>query len=284
MEGKAMNMLVMGGDARSAYLAQMAAANGWKVQARYMEQFVELLPNDGLTADAWDVVVLPYPICEKDGMLWTPLSAQRVQLCETMQEMNQARCVVGGKGAAQWRKDVINPGDDEGFVMENAEITAEGAAFCAMRDGKSGIRRSCCLILGCGRIARFLAHKLNRLGAEVIVAARRERDRAYAEASGWQAASFETEDFCAALARADFVFNTVPYPVLDGEKLRRIRQSAVLYELASPPYGFSMEEARRLGVSAQMESGLPGKYAPQAAASALYHVIKRRMKEAENHA
>lgn len=278
-----MNMLVMGGDARSAYLAQIAAAKGWKVQTRYMDQFAQRLPNEK-AMDAWDVVALPYPVCEKDGMLWTPLSAQNIQMCEAMKEIDQVRCVVGGKGAALWRMDAFNPGDDEGFVMENAEITAEGAVFCAMRDGKSEIRRSCCVILGCGRIARFLAHKLDALGAEIIVAARKERDRVYIESSGWRAISFETQVFSAALAQADFVFNTVPYPVLDGEALRRMRYSAVLYELASAPYGFSMEDARRLGINAKLESGLPGKYAPQAAARALYHVIERRMKEEENHA
>ena len=278
-----MNMLIMGGDARSAYLAQIAADAGWNVRARYMEKFSQALP-EGRAEGPWDAAVLPYPSCEKDGVLWTPLSCETVPMHAAMQEVGQAHCIVGGQGTALWWVDACNPGADEGFVLENAAITAEGAVACAMRDGHEGILRAQCVILGCGRIARFLAHKLSGLGADIIMAARKDRDRAYALANGWRAVSFEARTLGDVLAAADFVFNTVPHPVLDEALLRAIRPDAVLYELASAPYGFSMDTAKRIGVDARLESGLPGRYAPKAAARALYHVIERRLKEAEGHA
>lgn len=278
-----MNMLVLGGDARSAYLSQLAAERGWHVQTRYLERFEEALPQMQMNGQQ-DVVVLPYPMCERDGLLFTPLCGQQISMREVLSETAKARCVVGGKGARLWVVGAYDPGEDKGFVMENAEITAEGAVFCAMRDGKGEIMRSKCVILGCGRIARFLSHKLGDLGANVVVAARKDADRAYVRSSGWQAISFDTQELGNALAQADFVFNTVPQPVLHQELLARLLPNAMLYELASAPYGFSMEEALRMGVNARLESGLPGKYAPYAAAQAMIRFIERQVKEAEAHA
>ena len=278
-----MNMLVLGGDARSAYLSQLAAENGWRVQTRYLELFEEALPQMQMDGQ-YDVVVLPYPVCEKDGLLFTPFCGRQVSMREVLPETAKARCVSGGRGARLWVVGAFDPGEDKGFVMENAEITAEGAVFCAMRDGKGEIMRSRCVILGCGRIARFLAHKLDHLGADVAIAARKAADRAYARASGWQAISFDIQELGDALAQAAFIFNTVPQPVLDQKLLARIPAKATLYELASAPYGFSMEEALHMGINARLESGLPGKYAPYAAAQAMLHLIERRVKEAEAHA
>lgn len=278
-----MNMLVLGGDARSAYLAQLAAENGWDVQTRYLELFEEALPQMQMDGQ-YDVVVLPYPVCEKDGLLFTPFCGRQVSMREVLPETAKARCVAGGRGARLWVVGAYDPGEDKGFVMENAEITAEAAVFCAMRDGKGEIMRSRCVILGCGRIARFLAHKLDLLGADVVIVARKAADRAYAHSSGWQAVSFDALELGDVLAQAAFIFNTVPQPVLDQKLLTRISEKATLYELASAPYGFSMEEALRMGVSARLESGLPGKYAPYAAAQAMLHLIERQVKGAEAHA
>lgn len=278
-----MNMLVLGGDARSAYLAQLAAENGWRVQTRYLELFEEALPQMQMDGQ-YDVVVLPYPVCEKDGLLFSPLCGRQVSMREVLPETAKARFVAGGRGTRLWVVGAYDPGEDKGFVMENAEITAEAAVFCAMRDGKGEIMRSRCVILGCGRIARFLAHKLDLLGADVVIVARKAADRAYAHSSGWQAVSFDALELGDVLAQAAFIFNTVPQPVLDQKLLTRIPEKATLYELASAPYGFSMEEALRMGVSARLESGLPGKYAPYAAAQAMLHLIERQVKGAEAHA
>lgn len=278
-----MNMLVLGGDARSGYLAMEAKTRGWQVGTRYLDGFALPLPQDGVHG-GWDVVVLPYPVCQKEGVLCAPLFDRPVPMYEALEGLSENRLIVGGIGAKLWTLGACNPGEDEGFVIDNAAITAEGAIYCAMRDGGKGIMGTRCLILGGGRIARFLAVKLHALGAEVTLAARKQRDRAFAHASGWSAVGFDECELSKALSQADFVFNTVPYPVLKPALLEALSPQAYLYELASAPYGFSLAEAHHKGVKAKLESGLPGRYAPQAAACAMLDVIERLLKEAPSHA
>lgn len=270
-----MKLLVLGGDERSVYLAQTAKKAGWSVAARYLREWEDTEESE----TTWDAVALPYPVCEKDGMLAAPLWDEPVPMQAVMPACLRAQKVFGGARASLWVNDAHHPGDDESFVIQNAQITAEGALFCAMRDGKRGIRGAKCVILGCGRIARFLSHQLAALGAQVTIAARKEKDRAYIQASGWTAIDFSQAALCAALSVADFIFNTVPQPVLDETALQCIRSDAHLYELASAPYGFSMETAAQLGIHAHLESGLPGRYAPRAAAEAMFRVIERLTEE-----
>lgn len=269
-----MKLLVLGGDTRSMHLARVAREAGWSVSARYLQGWEE-----DEKEEAWDAVALPYPVCEKEGMLLTPLWHENVPMHSVMQACMKAKRVFGGARAQLWVNDAYNPGNDESFVIHNAQITAEGAVFCAMRDGKRGMLESRCVVLGCGRIARFLARYLEAMGAQVTLAARKEKDRAYVHASGWKAIDFSRDALYDALSRADFIFNTVPQPVLDEAALQCIGTDAHLYELASAPYGFSMETAMRLGVHAHLESGLPGRYAPRAAAEAMFHVIERLTEE-----
>ena len=57
--------------------------------------------------------------------------------------------------------------------------------------------------------------------------------------------------------------------LLNRELLSALPKDCVLLELASAPGGFDPEDARKLGLRQRNLPGLPGKYAPEAAAEAL---------------
>ena len=77
---------------------------------------------------------------------------------------------------------------------------------------------------------------------------------------------------------ADLILNTVPARVLGEEALRAVRPDALLIELASAPYGEDLAVARALGVRVEVESGVPGRYAPLDAGAALFDAALRRLK------
>ena len=84
---------------------------------------------------------------------------------------------------------------------------------------------------------------------------------------------------------ADLILNTVPARVLNGEVLRAIRPDTLVLELASAPYGADLDAARALGVRVEVESGVPGRYAPLDAGAALFEAALRRLNgEGERHA
>lgn len=161
---------------------------------------------------------------------------------------------------------------DEEFVRENAVLTAEGAVCAAMNATDAALAGSRCLVVGYGRIAQALVRMLLAFDAHVTVAARREEARAKAAAAG--ADAVDMAGIKAAAARADYVFSTPPAQVLGEDVLANIKSGVPVMDLASPPYGVDLDAARRMGVWAWRESGLPGRYAPAAAA----RLIERRIR------
>ena len=160
----------------------------------------------------------------------------------------------------------------------NAVPTAEGALQLAMESTDRTLHDSRCLIIGYGRIGRLLADRLLSLGAEVTVSARKYGDLAWIEA--WGCHSLRTGALTGQLDRFDLIFNTAPALILDGARLREVREDCVILELASAPGGVDLAEAGRLGRQVIQAPGLPGKVAPRSAAAAIrdsvYHILEER--------
>lgn len=153
---------------------------------------------------------------------------------------------------------------DPYYLEENAAITAH----CALKyaDIRPGMQA---LVIGWGRIGKVLAMLLQRLGAQVTVAVRKEASFAAAEAAGFRAVYMQD------LKPREFalVYNTAPASVLfSGE----CKEDAVLIDLASKEgiFGKGVIRAR----------GLPGKDAPEAsgaliAKTALRYALGKESKE-----
>ena len=77
----------------------------------------------------------------------------------------------------------------------------------------------------------------------------------------------------------DYIFNTIPYIILDESKLIKIKKECLIIDLASKPYGVDMSVAARIGIKVIIAPGLPGKVAPLTTAKYLKQVI---YKEIEN--
>lgn len=160
----------------------------------------------------------------------------------------------------------------------NALPTAEGAIALAIEATDRTIHGSRCLVTGCGRIGRLLAQRLQALGAQVTVSARRYGDLAWA--SVWGYACLHTGQLSGHLEGFDMIFNTVPALLFDASLLRQLREDCFLLDLASAPGGVDLEAAGRLRRRVRNAPGLPGKTAPRTAAAAIrdsiYHILEER--------
>lgn len=173
------------------------------------------------------------------------------------------------------RFNVTDLTQNEEFLRRNAELTAEGAIFSAMRVSERAIMDCACLVVGWGRIGRALAERLIALGAKVTVASRTDRGMRLAQSRG--AETVETSKIKEALPDCDIVFSTPPYSVIGHEELACADIGTLLIDLASAPYGIDLEAARALGIRAWREPGLPGRYCPESAAMVLMsHLLDLR--------
>ena len=164
------------------------------------------------------------------------------------------------------------------YTVGNAALTAEGAIALLLRESECSLLSSRILVTGWGRIASLLAPRLRGLGAKVTVAARKAGDRATAEALGLGSCRFET--LGPILGKTDLVVNTVPAPVLSREALGQLPKGTLLLELASEP-GFDREAAQALGLRPLYAPGLPGQFAPEAAAGLIWETMRAIARERE---
>ena len=269
-----MRLVAFGGDMRMNGAVLAARRAGWEAVWIRREDDAVQMPEGEI-----DALLLPWPASFREGRLVCAPPEEGIAI-ERVREL-APRCRLLIHGAGVMPQDFpragagFNPGGDELFLRKNARLTAEGAIAAAMRPGQRALLGSTCLVTGYGRIGQELVARLCAMGAFVIVCARSEEQMRAAHGAG--AHPIPLAEMGRAAGQADVLFNTVPARVMDSETLSHIRHDALLLELASAPYGADLDEAVRLGVNMRLESGVPGRYAPNEAGEALFEAAQRRL-------
>lgn len=164
--------------------------------------------------------------------------------------------------------NVIDYTKDEAFAVENAFYTAEGAICIAVQSSSLSLINSSVLLVGYGRISKALHRLLSGYTQNITVCARNDAQQAIARMNGAIALDFD-ELSC----RYDFIFNTVPHPVINERELRTCNDDTLIIDLASFPGGVDMHFAGALGVNTVVARGLPSRLSPKSAGEAVAKVI-----------
>ena len=177
-----------------------------------------------------------------------------------LEQLPEQICVVGGNldipPLFGYRKlDMLK---NQWYLAKNAAITAECAIQAAAEHMETVFGGIDVLIIGWGRIGKCLAHLLNSIGAHVTVAARKEQDRAMAEALGYRTSlPGLIPDNCG------IIFNTVPAPVAESVS------GCLNIDLAS--------QQGLLGNDVIWARGLPGIYAPESSGTLIGETFIREV-------
>lgn len=251
---------LVGGDRRIFWAAQYLKQQEFSIRTWGVEGL-----EDSASSALNGNIILPIPAFRGERISGT--GALPVE--EFLERLVPGSRIFGGL-LAPWQEALERKGvfccelyGSEPLTTLNAVPTAEGAIALAMSHSSITLQDSCCLIVGYGRIGKVLAQKLQALGAEVTVCARKAGDLALAKALGLQ--GDETKIYHRGLDQYDFVFNTVPTTVLGEEELRRLSKDCLLVELASAPGGFDFQFCEAMGIRCLLAGGLPGKCAPKTA-------------------
>ena len=151
---------------------------------------------------------------------------------------------------------------DESYLTKNAAITAD----CTIPIAESALDRPWqevnAMIIGWGRITKFLSWKLKSLGCDVTISSRSTAHQEEANASGFHttASPDQTQPY-------HLIVNTAPAHVLSVQD----HTSSVLIDLASAK---GIE-----GSNVIWARGLPGKYAPERSGKLIADTILRLSKE-----
>ena len=278
------SIAVVGGDLRIVKLIEMLNSDGYKVYTYALENSEELLNLDSVemcqtleeAVSYSKVVVGPVPLSSDRKRLSTPFGRNNVDLEEFVKCLKGKYLIAGNIGI----KDQLDNNNiqfkREEFSVLNTIATAEGTIQIAMEETQRTVHGSNVLVMGFGRIGKVLSKMLDGIGAKVYCEARKNEDISWIKAYGYN--PIHLNDLNEYLEKFDIIINTIPFQILDSERLDLIKKEAVIVDLASNPGGVDRKAAREKGLKVIWALSLPAKVAPLTSAEfikeTLYHVLK----------
>ncbi len=275
---KLIKAAVIGGDARQIFIANELAEMGYEVSAfalggqciSCLSGKVSLKASLDEALKGADFSILPIPFSKDSLTLNAPYFPKKIALCDTVSSLSSCPCIALGmpsesvKEALSARSRVIDYAKDEGFLLKNAQASAEGALAVIIESIPTTVSSSLCAIVGYGRISRYLASYLASLGARVRIFARKESDRASARCCGYE--SFDTCCIGEMVSDVDALINTAPAVIITKDAICRVKKDARLIELASAPGGFDRDTSKETSREIISAQSLPAKFSPKSAA------------------
>lgn len=279
-----MNVSVIGGDKRIVELVNLLKKDDNDIclfgfgQCDELQDFKQASNLDEALQNS-ELVITSIPL-SKDGKTINTTYTEKTILIEDFFQKSKNKKIVTGNITDEITKlidlknnnELIDVMKCEELTIKNAILTAEGAIQIAMGKSQITIHDSKCLVLGFGRIGKILAKMLNGIGAEVYCEARKQQDLAWIKTYGYKPVHLKNIE--KVLGQCDFIFNTIPFMILDEGKLNLVNKQSIIIDLASKPGGVNFEAAKRLNLQAEWALTLPGKVASKTAAKYIYETMK----------
>lgn len=279
-----MNVSVIGGDKRIVELVNLLKKDDNDIclfgfgQCDELQDFKQASNLDEALQNS-ELVITSIPL-SKDGKTINTTYTEKTILIEDFFQKAKNKKIVTGNITDEITKlidlknnnELIDVMKCEELTIKNAIPTAEGAIQIAMEKSQITIHDSKCLVLGFGRIGKILAKMLNGIGAEVYCEARKQQDLAWIKTYGYKPVHLKNIE--KVLGQCDFIFNTIPFMILDEGKLNLVNKQSIIIDLASKPGGVDFEAAKRLNLQAEWALALPGKVASKTAAKYIYETMK----------
>ncbi len=282
------SIAVVGGDLRIVKLIEMLNNDGYKVYTYALENSEELLNLDGVdmcptleeAVSYSKVVIGPVPLSSDRKRLSTPFGRNNVNLEDFVEALKGKYLIAGNIGIKEQLDNNNIQFTDllkrEEFSVLNTIATAEGTIQIAMEETQRTIHGSNVLVMGFGRIGKVLSKMLDGIGAKVYCEARKNEDISWIKAYGYN--PIHLNDLNEHLEKFDVIINTIPFQILDDERLNLVKKEVVIVDLASNPGGVDRKSAREKGLKVIWALSLPAKVAPLTSAEfikeTLYHVLK----------
>ena len=264
--------IFIGGDKRQQYAAQYLMQKGCSVAfADDCPEFEQLISNA-------DYIVLPLPVSRDSTRVNSPLSIAPVPLKRVIRAVEKEQTVFAGMPSEDFADSLKCKGvtlydyyKNEALTILNSISTAEGVIFEIIGNTNANIHSMKIAVIGYGKAGSAIARRLSALGAEVVVAARSERDRAAALSDNCKA--IDLYKFEQIAENCELVVNTVPARVIDEKIIEKLPKSCLMIEVSSAPYGIDFQAAEKHGIRVIRAPSLPGRTAPKSAGEAIAKTI-----------
>jgi dipicolinate synthase subunit A len=269
-----LTFVIIGGDRRSFYAAKRLEEYGFETKLFGLEKEETYNPLKKIQADA---VLLPIPFTRDGIHVFAPESPKEILISDVLASVSENSLIFAGNVKNITDGRILDYGKRDEFAILNAVPTAEGALLLALQNEKRTVFGMRVAVIGYGRVAFATAKLFRAVGADVTVFARKSQARTEAHMMGYTAKPLAELPMCA--ESYDLLINTVPARILDREILSKISKDSRIIELASVPFGLDFEEAKDLGVHAELASGIPGRFFPETAGYAVADTVMDLLRE-----
>lgn len=249
-----MKICVVGGDKRFTYLADFFENDGYFVSRH--------ITND---SDVYIFPILGDEIPENLNLI----PNQSIVFAGYLTEKSRNEFQKYGINA----KDYL---DYEELALKNAIATAEGAIMLAMQNVETTLFNSKILVLGGGRIAKFIAGRLQGFGAKTLVGLRNKNDMVRLNSQNIETIPLKDLDFG---EKFDIIINTIPANIITDENLKKIDENTYILDISSKPYGYNLDVASNLALHHEIAPKLPGRLFPKSSGRFIYETILENLKE-----
>ena len=258
------NICFVGGDRRSISTAEHLKNIGFNVSVLGLNSHGKFTEYNDLqkAIETNNIIILPLPITRDGVLVNTPLSNERYYLSDIIKY--KPALILGGIIKGDLKETLKKNGikyydyyDSEYLTVKNAVLTAEAALSIAINETDKSIYDSNSVVIGYGRIGKQLAKYLKALGSKVTATSRSEGTLATIESDG--IIPLLTENCQNACYNADYVFNTVPYPIFDDDFFEKCSEEMMFLDLATDSK-INLSKAQLRHIKCGVYGGLPGKY------------------------
>lgn len=278
------NFLIVGGDSRQLYIADTLENKGKKVAVYGLPEITRKCEKDIKKAvKTSDAIVLPLPFTKDNKNIFSVVPIKE-SVDDFLNYVSDGQLVFAGmlnKGAeSKIRKKGAVPFDyfkREDVTLMNTVPTVQGILKVIIDNIDYTINSCNCAVFGYGRVAKVAADVLSAIGANVTVCARKNSDITLAEINGFDGCLIS--EFSEAASGFDILINTVPSLVIDRKILENVKQSCLIIDVASAPFGTDFACAFEFGIKAIQCPSLPGKVAPRTAGEIIANGILNILKE-----
>lgn len=284
------NISIVGGDRRQLYLAEFLKNAGYTITtygfppSLAKDCHIALSLSEAFKSSVYIISGIPM---SREHIVNMPLVDEEIHEKELLPYLTSEHTLLAGNldylitdYCDQNRIVYCDLMKIESIAIENAIATAEGAIMKAIEKSPITLHQSKCLVLGYGKCGQVLAAKLKALDAHVTVATRSSESLSLCKVRGL--ANFAIPKLKERIHKYQFIFNTIPYEILNGSIMKYINSDAIIIDIASAPGGLNYEMAKKLALNATLYLGIPGKVAPKTSAEILgnkiLEIIERRAK------
>lgn len=282
---------VIGGDLRSIKLIELLSKDGTKVYTYGFDLADEIVDDKNIVQcknykeaiEKSKVIIAPIPFSSDRQNLLMTFSEDKIAISEFLDNID-GKIVLGGNFSEDVRKEFDNKKVQyidlikrEEFSVLNAIATAEGTIEIVLRETQRTLHGSKVLVMGFGRVGKVLSDKLAGLGARVYCEARKNEDIAWIKAYGYN--PIELKELDKYIGDFEIIVNTIPFEVLNEQKLNLVKKDVLLIDLASNPGGIDRKAARDKKLKFIWALSLPGKVAPITSAEFIKETLDNVLEE-----